>query len=161
MATREELIAGLELTVAQAKRTTALFAEGEWDDKRAAGWTPMEIYSHLASVAAIVPNWSQSVMNLPEGADLAQGMDADRLNQMNAQSVAAMASMTPEQVMRTLEENYGKLIDFMKSIPDEQLNAKRRFFSEAVPVSDILASSIVLHGLHHIYEAYSRLGAPA
>jgi hypothetical protein len=27
-------------------------------------------------------------------------------------------------------------------------------------VSDILASSVMLHGLHHVYEAYSRLGAP-
>ncbi|MCH7999861.1 MAG: ClbS/DfsB family four-helix bundle protein [Chloroflexi bacterium] len=161
MATKEEIIVGLEMTISEAKRTTSLFAEGEWDSKRAAGWTPKEIYSHLASVAAIIPNWSQSIMSLPEGADLAQGMDVDRLTQMNAQSVAAMASMTPEQVMKTLEANYRKLIDYVKSAPDEQLNAKRRFFSEVVPVSDILASSTVLHGLHHVYEAYSRLGAPA
>ena len=161
MATREEIIAGLEMTISEAKRTTALFAEGEWDSKRAAGWTPKEIYSHLASVAAIIPNWSQTIMSLPEGADLAQGMDVDRLGQMNAQSVAAMASMAPEQVMKTLEENYRKLIDYLKSLPDEQLNAKRRFFSEVVPVSDILASSTMLHGLHHVSEAYSRLGAPA
>ena len=99
-------------------------------------------------------------MSLPEGADLAQGMDVDRLNQMNAQSVTAMASMTPEQVMKTFEENYRKLIEFVWSLPEEQLNAKRRFFSEVVPVSDILASSTMLHGLHHVYEAYSRFGAP-
>ena len=160
MATKEEIIVGLEMTVSEAKRTTSLFAEGEWDAKRAAGWTPKEIYSHLASVAAIIPNWSQSIMNLPEGADLAQGMDIDRLAQMNAQSVAAMASMAPEQVMKTFEANYGKLIEFVSSLPDEQLNAKRRFFSEVVPVSDILASSTMLHGLHHVYKAYSRLGAP-
>ena len=75
---------------------------------------------------------------------------------MNAQSVAAMASMTPEQVMAAFEANYGKLIDFVKSLPDEQLNARRRFISDTVPVSDILANAIMLHGIHHVYEAASR-----
>ena len=158
MATREELIAGLELTVAQGKRTTSLFAEGEWDSKRDCGWTPKEVYSHLASVAAIVPNLAQGLMNAPEDRDIAQGLDVD---EMNARSVAAMASMTPEQVMAAFEGNYGKLIDFVKSLPDDQLNTKRRLISDAVPVSDILANAIMLHGLHHVYEAATRSGAPA
>ncbi len=153
MATREEIIAGLELTVAQGKRTTSLFSEGEWDSKRAAGWTPKEVYAHLASVAAIVPNLAQGLANAPEDQDIAQGMNID---EMNAQSVAAMASMTPEQIMAAFEANYGKLIDFVKSIPDEQLNARRRFISDPVPVSDILANAIMLHGIHHVYEAASR-----
>ena len=158
MATREEIVAGLELTVAQGKRTTSLFAEGEWDSKRAAGWTPKEVYAHLASVAAIVPNLAQGLASAPEDQDIAQGMDVD---EMNARSVTAMASMTPEQVMKAFEDNYRKLIDFVKSLPDEQLNAKRRFISDAVPVSDILANAIMLHGIHHVYEAASRSGAPA
>ncbi len=158
MATREELIAGLELTVAQGKRTTSLFAEGEWDSKRGCGWTPKEVYSHLASVAAIVPNLAQGLMNAPEDRDIAQGLDVD---EMNARSVAAMASMTPEQVMAAFEGNYRKLIDFVKSLPDDQLNVKRCLISEAVPVSDILANAIMLHGLHHVYEAATRSGAPA
>ena len=158
MATREELIAGLELTVAQGKRTTSLFTEGEWDSKRDCGWTPKEVYSHLASVAAIVPNLAQGLMNAPEDRDIAQGLDVD---EMNARSVAAMASMTPEQVMAAFEGNYGKLIDFVKSLPDDQLNAKRRFISDTVPVSDILAQAIMLHGLHHVYEAATHFGAPA
>ncbi len=153
MATKEEIIAGLELTVAQGKRTTSLFNEGEWDSKRAAGWTPKEVYAHLASVAAIVPNLAQGLANAPEDQDIAQGMNID---EMNAQSVAAMASMTPEQIMAAFEANYGKLIDFVKSIPDEQLNARRRFISDTVPVSDILANAIMLHGIHHVYEAASR-----
>ena len=57
MATKQEIIEGLELTIAQARRTTALYAEGEWDWKRASGWTPREVYSHLASVAAMIPGF--------------------------------------------------------------------------------------------------------
>ncbi|TET99616.1 MAG: hypothetical protein E3J29_02535 [Dehalococcoidia bacterium] len=159
MATREEIIAGLELTVAQGKRTTSLFDEGEWESKRACGWTPKEVYSHLASVAAVVPNLAQGLMNAPEDRDIA--LRVDDVDEMNARSVAAMASMTPEQVMAAFEGNYQKLIDFVKSLPDEQLKAKRRFFSQAVAVSDILANVIMLHGVHHVYEAASRSGAPA
>jgi hypothetical protein len=157
MAAREEIIAGLELTVSQGKRTTSLFAEGEWESKRACGWTPKEVYSHLASLAAVVPNLAQGLINAPEDRDIAQGVDVDEIN---ARSVAAMASMTPEQVMAAFEANYGRLIEFVKSLPDDQLNTKRRFVSDAMPVSDILANAIMLHGIHHVYEAESRLGAP-
>lgn len=155
MATREEIIRGLEYTIEQAKRTTALFVEGEWDWKRAAGWTPKQVYSHLAAVAGMVPQLGQALLSAPEDRDLSQGMD---INQMNEQAVAGMGSMTPEQVMQTFEGNYRKLMDWVKSVPDEQLGVRRRFISDTVPVSDILADAVVLHGLHHVYEAKTRFG---
>ena len=154
MATKQEIVEGLELTVGQAKRTTALYAEGEWDWKRASGWTPKEVYSHLAAVAGMVPAFSQAMLTASEEQDLLQGIDVD---QMNAQAVGSMSAMTPEQIMQAFETNYGKLIEFVKSAPDEQLNARRRFASDPMPVSDIVGTSIVLHGLHHVYEAASRV----
>jgi len=157
MATKEEIIAGLELTISQAKRTTSQYAEGEWEWKRAGGWTPKEVYSHLAAVAGIVPQMGQGLAAAPEGADIAQGID---INAMNAQSVGGMASMTFPQIMETFETNYRKLIEYVKSVPDDTLNQKRRFFSEPIPVSDILTNTVVLHGLHHVYEANSRFESP-
>jgi len=157
MATKEEIIAGLELTIAQAKRTTALFAEGEWDWKRATGWTPKDVYSHLAAVAGMIPNFAQAMLGATEDRDITDGMD---VNGMNAQAVGAMASMTPQQVMQALEANYQKLIEFVKTVPQEQLDLRRRLFSEPIPVSDILASTVMLHGLHHVYEANSRFESP-
>jgi len=157
MATKEEIIAGLELTVSQAKRTTALWAEGEWEWKRATGWTPREVYAHLAAVAGVIPQLGQGLSSTPENADIAQGMD---INAMNAQAVGAMESMPFPQVMQTFETNYQNLIDYVKSLPDDLLNQKRRFFSEPIPVSDILANTVVLHGLHHVYEANSRFESP-
>jgi hypothetical protein len=82
------------------------------------------------------------------------------INGMNAQAIAAMESMTPQQVMAAFETNYGKLIDYVKSLPDELLTSKRSFLSEPIPVSDILANNIMLHGLHHVYEANSRFESP-
>jgi hypothetical protein len=157
MATKEEIIAGLELTISQAKRTTSLFAEGEHEWKRATGWTPKEVYAHLAAVAAIVPQLGQGLAAAPEGTDIAQGMD---INAMNAQAVGGMESMEFPQVMQAFETNYRKLIDYVKELPDHQMDQKRRFFSESIPVSDILANTVVLHGLHHVYEANSRFESP-
>ena len=157
MATKEEIIAGLELTISQAKRTTSLFAEGEWDWKRAAGWTPKEVYAHLAAVAGMVPNFAQAMLGAPEDRDIAQGMD---VNQMNAQAVGAMASMTPQQVMQAFETSYRNLIEYVKSVPDDQWSARRRLLSDTMPVSDILGAAVMLHGLHHVYEANSRFESP-
>jgi hypothetical protein len=158
MASREEIIQGLEFTLTEAKRTTAFFAEDEWGRKRAAGWTPKEVYSHLAAVAAMVPQMAQGLMGAPEDQDIAGGMD---INQINSRSVQAMSSMTPQQVMQSFEDNYRRLIDMVKSLPEEQLQQKRTFLSYRIPVSDILANTLMLHGIHHVYEASSRFESPA
>ncbi|MCH8814120.1 MAG: maleylpyruvate isomerase N-terminal domain-containing protein [Chloroflexi bacterium] len=157
MATREELIQGFEFTVQQAKRTTSLYAEGEWDAARASGWTPKQVYCHLATLALAVPQLAQGLEGASESTDITQGID---INQMNDQAVAAMAGMDPTQVLLAFEANYGKLIEFVKAMPDDQLQAKRSFLSDPIPVSDILANSIMLHGIHHVYEASARFGAP-
>ena len=155
MATREDIIQALELTVREGKRTTSLYADGEWDAERASGWTPRQVYCHLAATAKIVPQLGAGLANASEDTDIAGGMD---LNAMNAQAVGQMESMEPGQIMQAFETNYAELIDYVKNLPEEQLQAKRRFLSESVPVSDILASSIGLHGIHHVYEAFSRFG---
>ena len=155
MATREEIIAGLEFTLAQAKRTTSAFAPEEWDERRHTGWTPKEIYAHLAAVSAMVPAFSAGMMASAEDRDMTAGMD---INQMNEQSVNAMRDMAPEQIMQALEANYAKLIEFVRSLPEDQLNVRRSFGPVALPVSDVLANIVVLHGVHHVYEANNRLG---
>jgi len=157
MATREEIIEGLQFTVTQGRRTTALYAEGEWDWVRASGWTPRQTYSHLAAAAGLVPGVTQTMMAASEDADLLADMD---VNAMNDQAVAGMASMTPEQVMQAFETNYGKLIEFVKAVPDDLLNSKRRMLSELIPVSDILANVVMLHGIYHVYQANSRFESP-
>jgi len=153
MATREELVQGLEFTVQQAKRTTSLWSQSEWTSARASGWTPKEVYSHLAAVAQIVPQLVQGLQGAGESTDIAQGMD---INASNAQAVSATEATEPAQVFQAFETNYSSLIDFVKTMPDDQLQMKRAFLSESIQVSDILASTIMLHGIHHVYEANSR-----
>ncbi len=158
MFAKEEILRDMEIAAAYARRVAASFAPEEWDQKRANGWTPKETYAHLAAVAAAIPTLAQSVLAAGEEQDIGAGLDIDR---MNAQSVGAMASMAPQQVMEALDGNYRRLADFVRGLPEEHLKVRRRFLSASVPVSNIIAAVAVLHAMHHIYEAASRYGAPA
>ncbi len=64
--------------------------------------------------------------------------------------------MNHQQVFEAFEKNYAALIDFVKGLPEDQLNMKRSFLSDPIHLSDILASTVMLHGIHHVYEANSR-----
>ena len=95
----------------------------------------------------------QGLQGAGESTDIAQGMD---INASNAQAVSATEATEPAQVFQAFETNYSSLIDFVKTMPDDQLQMKRAFLSESIQISDILASTIMLHGIHHVYEANSR-----
>ena len=153
MATKEQIITGLKYTVDQAKRTSAFLEDAEWDTKRPGGWTPKEIYSHIAVTAATIPQAGQMMLSAPEGTDLMAGMD---IAQMNAAGVASLESMTPAQIIQALETNYGKWIEWVEGLPDDVLAQKRTFLEYDVPVSDTL-NNLTLHGLHHVYEAHLRV----
>ena len=43
MASKQEMIEGMEFVRAQAKRTASLIDPGDWDLNRPQGWTPKEI----------------------------------------------------------------------------------------------------------------------
>jgi hypothetical protein len=151
MATREQIIAGLEMTVHQAKRTTALFDANEWNTKRPVGWTPKEIYAHLAYVAGVVPASLDMFFQATEDHVLFQDLNVD---QMNAGAVATADSKTPQQVIEEFETNFRNLIDLAESFSDDQLNVKRRFITpEPRLASDIFAVEFALHGLQHVCEA--------
>jgi hypothetical protein len=149
--TRQHIISGLEMTIAEAKRTTSLFDAEEWDSKRPVGWTPKEIYSHLGSLVAMVPAFADTFFKATEDEVLFENLNIDEIN---AAAASAGASKTPEQVMEEFETNYRKLIDFVNSFRDDQFEVKRRVGN--IPLrsaSDIFATSFMLHGLHHVYEA--------
>jgi|FLYL01.1.fsa_nt_gi uncharacterized damage-inducible protein DinB len=155
MTTREDLIAGLEMMLAQARRTTAYFTSEEWEERRAAGWTPKQIYAHLATVARLIPQMAPMLLSAAEDADPAANMD---LTAMNEQAVASMAAMTPQDVMAAFEANTAAVIDYLRSLTDEQLAARRTLLGYRAPIADLLAN-LVLHGMHHVYEAQARVAA--
>ncbi len=152
MATQEEIVRGLELIVQEAKRTTGVFADGHWERQVPGGWTVKQLYAHLAAVADIVPGFAGMLAQAPKDTALLTTIDIDNLNN---QGVQARAAKSPQELVADVVKGYEGLIAFAKQAPQELLDSTARFWADPMPVSDVMATAIVLHGLHHIYEAAS------
>jgi hypothetical protein len=155
MATREEIVNGMQQLIVQAKRVGQLLdREGDWEARRPAGWTPREMFCHVAATGGMMAQMGPAMLAAPEAADMTQSTN---ITDLNAQTLASMQQLTPPQLVAMIETNYGKAIEFVKGIPDDQLQAKKSFAQMTVPVSDIIANIGVLHGNHHLYEAAMRV----
>jgi hypothetical protein len=155
MATKQEIISGMQEVVSQARRVSALLdAQGDWDVKRPAGWTPKEMYCHVAAVSGMIAATGPGLLAAPEEADFTASTN---IADLNAQTVASMSGMTPQQLTQAIEANYGKAIEFVKSIPDDQFQTKKTFAQMTMPIADLLGNIAVLHANHHLYEAALRV----
>jgi hypothetical protein len=151
MATKEAIISGIQGVVTEAKRVAAILDErADWDTKRSPGWTPREMFSHLASVAGMFPMMGPAMLNAPEDADMTQSND---IGQLNAASIASLANLSTAQLVEALEANSAKTIEWIKALDDAQMTRKMTFAQLKVPAGDILENIAVLHANHHLYEA--------
>lgn len=155
MATKEDIVRGMQEVITQAKRVSELLErEGDWDATRPAGWTPKEMFCHLAAVSGMIATTGAGLLSAPEDADFTQSTN---VTDLNAQTVQSMAGMTPQQLTQAIEANYGKAIEFVKGIPDDQFQLNKTFAQMKMPVSDLLGNIAVLHANHHLYEAALRV----
>lgn len=155
MTTKQEIVSGMEEVIAQARRVSALLEEqGDWEMKRPAGWTPKEMFCHLASVSGLIATTGPGLLAAPEDADFTASTN---VTDLNAQAVAAMSTLAPKDLTQTIIANYGKAIEFVKSIPDNQMQTPKTFAQMRMPVADLLANIGVLHANHHLYEAALRV----
>jgi hypothetical protein len=151
MATREELMGGFQFVPAQAKRVAGMLdGLSEWDTKRVQGWTPKEMFTHVAVVAGMIPMVGAGMIGAPPEADVVGGMDIAAVNQ---QGVESMSAMDTKQILDTLSGNYVKLADWVKGLSDEQLAGQHTFLGMPITASDLLMTLTVMHSVHHLYEA--------
>lgn len=154
MATKEEVINGLRLLIQESKRIANDLSDADW--ARAVdfdGWKSKEVLSHVAGVGTLVSPLINGAANAPAGTNAGAGID---INAINAGLVAARAEKSIAEITEELVNNYDAVIDFVNGAPDDLLAKPVTFAGYAdVPVSDILVRMVVLHGLAHVYSAYS------
>ena len=154
MTTRENLIDGLKMIVREGQRITSTFEPEDWKkpvhDDEGGGWNRKQIYCHITAIGEIAPSMAPNLAAVPAGGDA--GADVD-LDAMNAQLVAAKEGLSEAELMVAFTAAYEKLIDFVKEMPAEQLEAQTTFMAISGSVADVVDSLIVLHGLAHIYSA--------
>ena len=153
MTTREELIDGLQMVMREGRRVTSTFSPDDWKRQvhgEEGGWDRKRVYCHITAVAEITPAYVPNLASLPEGGDAASGMDFDAVN---AQLVSAREHLGEKELMDAFETAYEKAIDFVQTMPEEQLQRQTRFGALRGPVSDIMDSVLVLHSMAHMYSA--------
>ena len=154
MTTREDLIDGFKMIIREGQRITSGFEPDDWKkqvhDDEGGGWNRKQVYCHVTAIGEIAPSMAPNLAATPAGSDAGAGID---LNAMNAQLVAAKESLSEAELMDTFTAAYEKLIEFVKEMPQEQLDAQTKFMAASGSVADVVDSLIVLHGLAHIYSA--------
>ena len=154
MATKDEIISGVEMVIQEGRRIAGAFTEADWARSHDMdGWKNKETLAHIAAVGGMVAPMVGGITNLAEGANAGDGVDIDALN---AATVGQRKDKTPQELAEEIATNYTGVIEFVRNMPQEQLDKKASFRGyENVPVSDLLIRMVVLHGLAHLYSAYS------
>ena len=156
MTTREEIIDGLRIIIREGLRTTAGFGPDDWSYQvhdEGGGWDAKQVYCHLIATADVVPALVGALTQTQEGQNAAASLDIDAFN---AQQVAAREALGEAELMEAFKTSHEKLIEFVQGMPDDQLQQRRRFGALEAPVAEIMQSTLMLHGLSHIYHAQSR-----
>jgi hypothetical protein len=151
MASKQEIVSGIQTVVAESKRVAAILDQrSDWETKRDQGWTPREMFSHLAAVAGMFPMMGPALLNAPADSDMTQSSD---IGQLNAASIASLSGLSTAQLVQEIATNYGKTIEWLNALTDEQMARPMTFAKLTVPAGDIVQNIAVLHANHHLYEA--------
>lgn len=154
MATKEELIGGLQFLVQEGQRMGAQLTEEQW--ARAVdfdGWKNKQVLAHVASIGTIVVPMMSAWQSAAPGTDVIEGFDIDALN---AQLVGARAEKPIGEITGELAKSYGGVIDWLHALPDEALEQRVTVAGyRDTPAGDVMMRMVVLHGLSHIYSGYS------
>lgn len=155
MATKQELVGGLEFMIREAKRIGSRFDNKEWagrgDD---GGWTSKQVIGHVAGIGGIATGFIEQVANAPEGVDAGAGVN---INTINAGLVGQRDAMPGNDVVDQLLKSYGQVIEWVRATPDALFEKRATLGGyKNMTVSDIMMQAIVMHGIQHLYRAASR-----
>jgi hypothetical protein len=154
MATKEEIIGGIQLLIQEAQRVAASLTPDDWARAQDMdGWKNNEVLAHVASVGGMIAPMMGGMANAPDGANAGAGIDIDALN-------AAMVGQRKEKSIADLaaevKTSYSGAIEHIRGVSEDALDKPVSFKGYVnVPLSDVLMRMVVLHGLAHIYGAYA------
>jgi hypothetical protein len=152
MTTRDELVSGLQTVLREGVRVMSGFGPDDWKRKvldEGGTWTRKQAYAHLTAVAEITPGFVGGMAS-SGGADAAAGFDIDAFN---AQMVSSKEALSEQELLGAYKTSFEKLIDFVKTVPEDQLQAKAKFGLQEGSVAEVMDSVLLLHSMAHIYGA--------
>jgi len=125
-------------------------AAGEWDVKRPAGWTPTEMFAHVASTIGLTPKIGPGILAIPPGVDIIEGLD---IAAFNAQGVERTHSTDSQEAVEKIARYCTRMADWVGTLTDDQLEGEHTFRGMRMTMSNYLMTVTVMHSIHHLFEA--------
>ena len=154
MATKQYLIEGVRFLAKEARRAASHFSDEHWNRKTVDGWTVKEVYSHLLATTQGMTVFLPMIQSLPDGADLGSMFNID---DVNAQGVTSNIQKSPAELVAGTAQAYEALVPVIEGLDQGLLDKRIKFsvYNMDMPVSELAATAIVLHGLAHTYHCVS------
>jgi hypothetical protein len=156
MATRDELVQGVEFLIRESRRLANDLSEEQWENVvDLDGWKNREVLAHIAGVGGMVVPMTGGLLNAPAGTDALGAVD---INALNAGIVAQRAGKSATELADEVEKSYRGVIDWLKGADAAMLEKRVTAGGHKdVPAGDVLMRMVVLHGLGHVYSVYSSI----
>jgi len=156
MATRDEVVASLQVLINEVRRIGGRFTDEEWAaEGDEAGWTRKQVLAHVAGVGAMVVPFASNIANAAPGTNLGENFNIDAIN---AQIVAQRAGKSVAELVAEVESSYSGVIDYVRGAPDDLLDRRVDFAGfRGITLAEMLNQMIALHGIAHVYHAASRV----
>jgi hypothetical protein len=154
--TKQELIGGIEFLIQESKRIGATVDDAGWlKVQDGDGWKNTQVLAHVAGISSIVVPFVTNMAGAGPDANSGAGLDIDALN---AGLVGARAQKSVVELVDEIDVGYRGVIEWAKQQPDDFFMQKRSFAGyQDVPLGDLAMRMVVLHGLSHIYSAYTAI----
>jgi hypothetical protein len=154
MATRDELISGVEMLIAESRRIASVLTDDDW--ARAVdpdGWNGAQVLAHIAGVGTVIPMFVNALASAPAGTDAMGG--TGNVDTMNAGFVNARTGRSPAELAEEIAAAYGGVIEYLRGVSDDLLLKRGTAGGHRdVPLGDLMMRMVILHGLAHIYSVY-------
>lgn len=158
MATKQEIIDGLNMVIRESDRIAARQTDEEWAmPAQEQGWSNKQMYAHIAGVGTIVIPFATALLNAPADGGGAGSGNVD-INAINAGLVAARSDKSIDEIAKESAAAYSAVAEWVGTQPDEALERRVSFGPyKNMLAGDLLMQMVVMHGLAHLYQTAARM----
>jgi len=153
--TKRDVIAGLEFLCEQAERIAANFTDADWAGPGDhGGWKARQVYSHVAGIGALIPQFVDAYVNAGPENDLGPNTNMEIIN---GGLVAERVDRSPRELGDEFAKNYAAVIAWVKEQPEAYFQRRGTLGGYVNwTAADLIVTAFVMHAIAHLYNASAR-----
>lgn len=148
MATRADLIEGMNKVVARSEALVGALSDEQWAKPAyEQGWNARQILAHIAAMGSISPVFVRWAVNPPPPTPGNGGPDPDA---WNAQQVGAREGKALTELLAEIRAGHQAGIEALDGVTDAQLGASQTLLGHTDTAVNLLHLFLVDHSLAHL-----------